>query len=448
MTSRPLARSLALLLGTFASLVVGQTLPPNHPPIDPAPQAATHPALPADHPPMGAVQGGGPTQSPGLPPNHPPMGATRSQAAAPSAAELLRKLDETPTLKDSAKTFELAVAIAKLYHSNGRFPEAAEYHRQAWEIGKPVRSAYAKVRTQKADPSSCQQKLVVEKLDGQLAALKPEQRPACLHQWMVEVMEAAELQAEALFLSGDAQGALKVLDQALTEAPRSPDALFSRGSILLESRSDEVAALQKARSDLTTLIEAAPGHERAVRAKQLLPRVEKLIAAGGATRLAAQQAQARTQVRASAPGTMASAPPGGTAPGMPALSQETIDAFGKVARTPELEQRLAKLVEDGEAQLAKGQFEAALNQYRQVMPLDPNNGRVRAGLAWAMVGLQKPAADRIWMVAVQSDPAAVDRLGQTLKQQGDARGAKALWTRLAASAPEYAQKSGLSARLQ
>jgi len=50
-------------------------------------------------------------------------------------------------------------------------------------------------------------------------------------------------------------------------------------------------------------------------------------------------------------------------------------------------------------------------------------------------------------VAVDSDPAAVDQLGDTLKAKGDARGAKELWERLAASAPDYAGKASLQAKL-
>ncbi|MFY0529025.1 hypothetical protein ACN28I_39655 [Archangium gephyra] len=96
--------------------------------------------------------------------------------------------------------------------------------------------------------------------------------------------------------------------------------------------------------------------------------------------------------------------------------------------------------------LSKGRYDEALAAYRQVMPLRPD-GRVKAGLAWTLVGLGKPTADRVWGVAVGSDPAAVDQLGETLKAKGDAKGAKALWTKLAASAPDYAARASLQAKL-
>ncbi len=461
MNLRSASRLLTLLTSGLVSVSLGQPLPANHPPVgagQTAPPLKPGQELPANHPPMGSAQTAPPLKpgqelpanhppmgsapTPGMPADHPPVPAGAANRTPPTADELLRRLDETPSLRDSAKTFELALSIGKLYHSNGRFADAAEYHRQAWELGKPVRVAFAKVRTQKANPAACTQKVPVEQVSQKLGSLEAAQRAPCLHLWMTEVLEAAQLRAEALFLSGQASQAVTVLDEALTELPSDPDALFTRGSILLESRSDDLASLKRAKADFSALVAAHPANPRATRASKLLPRVEQLLAAGGSTRLAAEQARQRAQAR---PPAVAAAPP---AAAMPSLSQETIDAFGKVERTPELEQKLTRLVEEGEVQLAKGQFQQALDQYRQVMPLDPNNGRVRAGLAWAMIGLQKPAADRIWGVAVESDPAAVEKLGQALQAHGDARGAKAVWTKLAASAPDYAKRSGLGARLQ
>jgi hypothetical protein len=69
-------------------------------------------------------------------------------------------------------------------------------------------------------------------------------------------------------------------------------------------------------------------------------------------------------------------------------------------------------------------------------------------MAWALVGLGKPMADRVWSVAVGSDPSAVDKLGEALKGKGDAAGAKALWKKLAASDPAYAKKANLAARAE
>lgn len=448
----------ALVPGLLLSAALAQ-LPPNHPPVPaqppPAPSSAPQSgALPQGHPPVGGDTGQPPTQ-PAMPPDHPPIGGSSAQVpnhppmrggTAPSVEELMRRLDETPGLRERDKTFEIAMSVANLYHSNGRFTDAAEYFRQAWEIGKPVREAFKPIRGQAPAPNGCslRQAPMQALLDG-LATLPPAERTACIHTAMSAVIDAGESRAAALFLAGQPDEAIATLDAVLAEAPHSAEALFSRASILLERRGSDVKALQRARSDLQTLQQGHPQSPRAFRARALLTRIDEAIAAGGVQKLAAAKAADR---RKNPPAIAAAAPPPPPQGGMPALSQETMEAFQKVQRTPELEQKLAKLVEEGEVELAKGRFEDALNRYRQVMPLDPENGRVRAGLAWAMVGLQRPAADRIWTVAVQSDPAAVEMLGVTLQANGDTQGAQQLWKRLADSAPDYARQTGLAERLK
>jgi tetratricopeptide (TPR) repeat protein len=132
--------------------------------------------------------------------------------------------------------------------------------------------------------------------------------------------------------------------------------------------------------------------------------------------------------------------------GPPALTQEMVDAVQNTEHTPELEAGLAKLVEQGEDHLAQGKYDEALGVYRRVVPFQPENGRAKAGMAWALVGLGKPMADRVWGVAVSSDPAAVEKLGDTLMSKGDAKGAKALWAKLLQSAPDYPNKAALQAK--
>jgi hypothetical protein len=178
-------------------------------------------------------------------------------------------------------------------------------------------------------------------------------------------------------------------------------------------------------------------------------------AAGGMKALEAARAkERRTRVasldlsppQAMAQRPMANGPMAGGGDSAPALSPEMMQAMQNVERTPEMEAQLTKQVEVGEEALAKGRYDEALAAYRQVMPLRPD-GRVKAGMAWALIGLGKPTAERVWSVAVGSDPAAVEQLGDTLKAKGDAQGAKALWSRLAAAAPDYAASSSLKAKL-
>jgi tetratricopeptide (TPR) repeat protein len=123
-----------------------------------------------------------------------------------------------------------------------------------------------------------------------------------------------------------------------------------------------------------------------------------------------------------------------------------VEAVQNTERTPEMEQGLAKLVEEGEEHLARGRYQEALAAYTRVVPFQPENGRAKAGMAWSLVGLGRPMADRIWSVAVGADPAAVEKLGDTLQAKGDAKGAKALWAKLLQSAPDYPNKASLQAK--
>jgi cytochrome c-type biogenesis protein CcmH/NrfG len=136
-------------------------------------------------------------------------------------------------------------------------------------------------------------------------------------------------------------------------------------------------------------------------------------------------------------------------PSTPApLSRETVEAIQATPRTPEFEANLSRLLEDGEAKLAADRYAEALDNYRQVMPYRPDDGRLRAGMAWALVGLKRqPMGDNIWRVAVTSDPVAVDALGDRLLAKGNATSAKALWTKLLGSVPDYPARAKVQEKL-
>jgi tetratricopeptide (TPR) repeat protein len=197
-------------------------------------------------------------------------------------------------------------------------------------------------------------------------------------------------------------------------------------------------------------------------ARRLSQMADETVKAGGRAKWLKQRAEDRrirlTQILAepsggpmmgamAGAGPMAGGPSGAGGDGMPALTKEMVESVQNTERTPELEAGLAKLVEQGEEHLAAGRYQEALAAYTRVVPFQPENGRAKAGMAWALMGLGRPMADRIWSVAVESDAAAVEKLGDTLQAKGDAKGAKALWTKLRASAPNYAGKASLEAKL-
>ncbi|HYO58906.1 tetratricopeptide repeat protein [Archangium sp.] len=442
--------------------------------------AAEPTPLPAGHPPLGsgtqppaASSNSAAMPSGQVPEGHPPM----TGRAPPTAEELLKQLDGMQGLREREKTFEIASSLGKLYYTNGRPADAIPYFLQAEEKGKAARELFLGQRKKLgkgAVPSQAEAHcgFTAETPVEQMAATAAERAKkgdtagaaACARAALEPVLEVESMRANALLLSDDAAGALKAYERVLEVSPTSADALFGRSALLYETRGEDLKALQSAREGFEAFLAAHPSSPRAALARKLGRMADEVVKAGGMRKWQASRVEDR-RIRASqlnlssnpmmAQGPMAGAGglkgggpagPGGGDTAAPTLSQETMQAMENVERTPELEAQLTQTVEQGEELLSKGRFDEALAAYRQVMPLRPD-GRVKAGLAWTLVGLGKPTADRVWGVAVGSDPAAVDQLGETLKAKGDAKGAKALWTKLAASAPDYAAKASLQTKL-
>jgi tetratricopeptide (TPR) repeat protein len=460
--------TLSLALTAAALLAAEPTnLPAGHPPLGSEAQpSAAAPASPGS---MGVMPEGHPNFGEGTPEGHPPS----TGRAPPTAEELLQQLDSMQGLREREKTFEIASSLGKLYYTNGRPGEAILYFLQAEEKAMATREFFLAQRKKLgkgAVPSAADancgftEQTPVESM-GATAAERAKKGDtagavACARAALEPVLEVESMRANALLLSNNPEDALGVYERVLTVAPSYADALFGRSALLYETRGEDVKALRTAHEGFEAFLAAHPDSARAPLARKLSRMSDEALKAGGMKKWVASRAEDR-RIRASkldltpkqptmmAQGPMAGAGgpmAGGGDTGAPALSQETIQAMQNVERTPELEAQLTKTVEQAEELLAKGRFDEALAAYRQVMPLRPD-GRVKAGMAWTLIGLGKPTADRIWSVAVGSEPAAVDQLGETLKAKGDVKGAKALWTKLAASAPDYAAQASLQAKL-
>lgn len=383
----------------------------------------------------------------------PVFAAEGQEVAERSEADLLRELDAMPDLPSRDKPFDVALSLGKLYYAHGRYAEAVTYLQQAAEKGEPARKLWLeqskaaqarKLDLPTAQEAGCADEAMsfeerVEHAKGLANAKQTGPAATCARLAVRPVMEQRNILAAAQYLTGDSDAALKTLEGNLEATPDDADALYFQGSILLETRGDEVPALKRAKAAFERVAELRPMTERARSMRRLAERAEEAIAAGGISKLAVRD------VTQSASGTGLPSQP--VAP--PVLTRETMEAFESVERTPELLQHLAQTVEGAEVHLAKGRFDDALNAYRQVMPLQPDNGRVRAGLAWAMLKLNRqPMADNVWSVAVQGDPRAVEALGERLKELGDGAGAKAVWSKLAQSDAEYARRANLAGRIQ
>ena len=419
-------------------------------------------SLPPGHPQLNAEA---PAQVGALPANHPPLAG----GGAPDAQELMRKLEQVKGLKDQPKPFEVAHSIGRLYYAAARYPEAADYFAQAVAKGEPARKLYleqrkkaqaAKQKMPSPEGVGCEpgadQKLeeLVKKAQERAGANDAAGAAMCARVALIPVLEAEMLRGKALFLSGDARDAVADFTRVLEVSEGDAEALYARGNARLDAMGDDVKALELAKKDFAMLAGSGKG-PKSEEAKKLLGHVDAAIAAGGITRLSEKKAAERrahpVQVAASPAAPMANAPfAGGGAGGTPPqLTQEMVDAVRNTERTPELAQGLGKLVDEAEEHLAHGRFQEALDNYKRVVPYQPDNGRAKAGMAWALVGLNKqPMAERIWGVAVNADAKAVDGLGDALKAKGDAKGAQALWTKLATSAPDYARSANLTAKLK
>ncbi|NTX15890.1 hypothetical protein HUA76_34495 [Myxococcus sp. CA056] len=451
--------NLSLALATAALLAAEPSpLPPGHPPVPPGtqvspakPSAPSGGALPEGHP---AVEGGAsPTAAPSgeLPSGHPPLSGTGK--APPSAEDLLRQLDSTEGLQGREKTFEIAASLGRLYYLNGRNAEAGTYLLQADERAKPVRDVFlaqrkklGKAALATAEAAGCGftpgQALEAMGAVAQERAKKGDVAgaAACARAALEPVLETGVMRANALFLSGNAAGALVAYGAVLEVEPRHEEALYGRSAVLFETKGEDLTALKQAREGFEAVQAMNPASSRAAAAKRLVTLVDETVKAGGRAKLLASRAEDRRIRLAQAP-----AAQGPDAPRP--LTREMVDAVQNTERTPELEQGLAKLVDEGEEHLSKGRFQEALGNYTRVVPFQPENGRAKAGMAWALTGLGRPMAARVWGVAVQTDPASVEKLGDTLKAKGDDKGAKALWEKLATDAPDYANKAGLQAKL-
>jgi tetratricopeptide (TPR) repeat protein len=391
----------------------------------------------------------------------------------PTADALLKQLDSTEGLRTREKTFEIGSSLGKLYFTNGRWPDAILYFLQAEQKAVAVRALFLEQRKKlgkKAVPGA------EEAGCGFTPATPVEERGkvaeerakkgdtagavACARAALGPVLEVEVLRGQALYLSGDKGGALVVFERVLEVSPSDEESLFARSALLYETKGEDVKALQAAHEGFEAYVAAHPEAGRVEMAKELSQFAEETAKVGGRAkwlkmreeerRIRLSQPRPRAPMMGTAPmagGPMAGNNPGSPGPnGPPALTQEMVDAVQNTERTPELEAGLAKLVEEGEEHLAKGRYEDALGVYRRVVPFQPDNGRAKAGMAWALVGKGSPMADKIWGVAVGSDAGAVEKLGDMLMAKGDAKGARALWAKLLQSAPDYPNKAALQAK--
>ena len=259
---------------------------------------------------------------------------------------------------------------------------------------------------------------------------------ACARAALEPVLEVEVLRGKALYLTGDKAGALTVYERVLDVAPSNAEALFARSAVLYETKGEDLKALQAAHEGFEAFVAAHPDSPRAELA-QAAQRVRRGDGEGGRPGEVASKPRAEERrIRLSQPRPWRPAAPmmaagpmagagrwrGGGQDGPPALTQEMVEPIQNTERTPELEAGLAKLVEQGEEHLAKGQLRRGAGRVPARGAVPAGNGRAKAGMAWALVGLGKPMADRVWGVAVGSDAGGGGEAGRHADGQGRREG--------------------------
>lgn len=360
--------------------------------------------------------------------------------AAPSADELVKKLDSTAGLKDKPKPFEIATSLGRLYFGQGRYVDALTYYRQALNAADAARALYLVERkaagTKSADVSAlgctpgpeATVQAMLSKAQGLASLKKHAEAAGCLAIAMAAVKETEVMAGNAAFLSGAAKEAIEQYSRSLADFEDNAEARYARGAVTLDLAGDDLTTLNAAKADLERFVNDAPKSAHLATAKKLLARAEQAIAAGGFSKAPVT------------PELTAAAAPPRPAGQPPMLTPEVMAAFQNAERTPEMEANFKKLIDTAEASLVEGRFQDALDAYKQVMPYQPDNARLRAGMAWTMVKLNRqPMADNVWRAASQS-PEAIDALGDMLKARGAEGDAKAVWARLRDTVPAYAPK--------
>lgn len=365
-----------------------------------------------------------------LPPGHPP---SKNEGPPPSMEELIGRLDAQKDLKKQDKPFDVSFSIGKLYYQNGRLADALDYLKDAQRKTEPLRKLYVEQKKKaaalkQAVPKTCSippssLEALSEKANQLAKGGDSAEAAACAFLALAPLQELEGFLSKTLVIQNNFEEALTSFERLLSVFESDVAGHYGRAMVLIETRGNDLASLRVAEKDIQRVLELAPHSYEARQLEPLKSWLPTVIAAGGVD----AWAKKRDQDRGSTKGA-----PSNVAP--PPLSQETMAAFQNAPRTADLMANLEKNIVAAESFLAQGQFQQALDNYKQVMPYQPQNGRVQAGMAWSLVKLNRqPMADRVWNVAVTSNAQEVAKLVETLKSKGDARGASELKSKLDAS---------------
>jgi tetratricopeptide (TPR) repeat protein len=338
-------------------------------------------------------------------PTPPPVEATAPVDAGPPAAantgdvptDSKSLLATVEAMKDQLKSrprdFNVDAALANLFYDNGKYIDAIEYYTNALDrlaaaekrldptakIAGPVPEGCrletnAKQPTTAGTPARTVEEAVT--YADSIATQNPAGAAACLSQLVAPLAGVHARRGNSWYLIGNTDKARGDHQAALRLDPNNPEALFFSGAVELETAHGDPVKLAAGKAFWERLLKAAPEHPRAALVKETLPRINELFGAK--------------------PGAMPGDAPGVAAggPSAPALPAGMAESMQNVQHTPEMDAQLDKTMDEGEALLAKKEWQKALDTFKQVMPLRPN-GRTALGMGIALRELGKPMAERV-----------------------------------------------------
>jgi tetratricopeptide (TPR) repeat protein len=205
---------------------------------------------------------------------------------------------------------------------------------------------------------------------------------ACMGQLAQLVATIHARRGNSWYLIGNPDKAREDHALALALNPKDVEALFFSGAMALETAHGDKAKMAEGKAYWERLLKVAPDHPRAALVRETIPRIEELF--GAKPGMEGRPAMADQGSGASAP----MLPPG------------MADSMQQVKHTPEMDAQLDKTTEAGEELLKKGEWQQALDTFKQVMPLRPS-GRIALDMGIALRELGKPTAERVLMNATQ-----------------------------------------------
>jgi tetratricopeptide (TPR) repeat protein len=412
------------------------------------------------------------SRSPSAPAGAPDGGAAANLDANDPKA-LLAAVDKMhEQLKDAPKTFEVLAALGNLYYENGRYLDAVDTFRQALAISDPIEKRAQELRANKVTaandlPLECRRSgssYGLEQIAQAARKLDPAHELRCLESSLQAAIDARSRRGDALYLTGNPDGALTEHKRVLAESPDYPESLFFVGAIVLEQSRGDKAKLEEGKKYWRRLLAVAPDSPRAPIVKDSLPRADEIFApkrevAQGA--LPPGHPDLGTQLPPGHPpvgGSASDAPMahrGATPEERPDISPQQLQAVAEAAqnteRTPELEKGLDDLTSQAEGLLDQGKYQEARDTIVRVMPMRPSDARTAAILGGAMRGLgREQLAERTLSRALELDarqPRALYEMGRLLADRGDRAGAADKLRAAQAADPKFAQSHAISQQL-